>query len=176
MKVGATVAIIQNGQILLTKRSDFEVWCLPGGHVDPGESPAQTAVREAKEEVGLDVRLTRQVGVYTRIGGDYDMHLHLFAAEVVGGTPTPQPEEVLEIATFAPDALPEHMFWWHRPQVADALSGVTGAVWRFEVVPAEVVNGRQELYALQARLNLPPTDFYRYFFEKNGTHRVQRLL
>ncbi len=50
MKVGVCVAIIENEQILLTKRKDFEVWCLPGGHVDAGETVAQAAVREAFEE------------------------------------------------------------------------------------------------------------------------------
>jgi len=175
-KIGSTVAIIQDDKILMTKRSDFEVWCLPGGHVDPGESVAETAVRETREEVGLDVELTRFVGIYTRVGGEYTIHLNLFAARPVGGNLKPQAAEVLAIDTFSPDALPDLMFWWHRQQIADALNGVSGAVWRFEVIPTEVVNSRPELYELQARSGLSPSEFYRYFFEKNGTHRVKRLL
>ncbi len=175
-KIGATVAIIQNAKILMTKREDFEVWCLPGGHTDEGESVAETAVREAREEIGLDIELTRFVGVYTRVGGEYTIHLNLFAAQPVGGEIKLQTNEVIAIDTFAPEALPDEMFWWHRQQIADAVNGVSGAVWRFEVVPAETVNSRPELYALQAQSGLTPSEFYKYFFEKNGTHRIKRLL
>lgn len=176
MKIGSTVAIIEDGKILLTLRSDFEVWCLPGGHTDEGESVAETAVREALEETGLEVELTRYVGVYSRIGGDTTMHLHVFAAKPVGGTPQPQIDEVLEMRYFDPDELPDELFWWHRQQIADAVNGEQGVAWKFEVVAAEKVNSREELYALQAKLGMKPSDFYKYFFESNGTHRVEKLL
>ncbi|MCP5097545.1 MAG: NUDIX domain-containing protein [Chloroflexi bacterium] len=174
VKSGANVAIIQDGKILLTKRQDFEVWCLPGGHVDPGESVAYAAKREAVEETGLTVELTRFIGLYSRLGGEHTIHLSLFAAEPVGGVLNPQLEEVLELAYFAPDALPEHMFWWHRQQIQDAFAGVTGAVWSFEVVSPVQVPSRQALYDLQAKMGLAPTAFYEYFFESEGTHRVER--
>ena len=175
-KIGSTVAIIKDGKVMMTKREDFEVWCLPGGHTDPGESVAETAVREAKEEIGLDVKLTRFVGVYTRVGGEYTIHLNLFAAQVVGGEIKLQNDEVLAIDYFSPDNLPDAMFWWHRQQIADAMNRVTGAAWRFEVVPAEIVQSRPELYALQAKSGLAPTEFYKYFFESNGTNRIEKLL
>ncbi len=63
--LGASVAIIQAGQILLIQREDFEVWGLPGGQVEAGESIAQAAMREARAETGLDVELTRLVGIYS---------------------------------------------------------------------------------------------------------------
>ncbi|PJF32668.1 MAG: NUDIX hydrolase, partial [Phototrophicales bacterium] len=50
--IGANIAIIRDNKILLTKREDFEVWCLPGGQAEAGESLAQTALREAREETG----------------------------------------------------------------------------------------------------------------------------
>lgn len=64
--LGVNVAIIQDGKVLLTRRRDFEVWCLPGGEVDSGETLAQAAIREAREEVGLEVHLEQLVGVHTR--------------------------------------------------------------------------------------------------------------
>lgn len=66
-KVGAEAAIFnQQGEILLMERSDGTGWCLPCGWVEPGESPEESAVRETREETGLEVAVERLVGVYTR--------------------------------------------------------------------------------------------------------------
>ena len=54
-----------NGDILLERRSDNGLWGLPGGRVEPGESLLQTALREAKEETGLTIAVTRLLGVYS---------------------------------------------------------------------------------------------------------------
>jgi len=55
----------EHGRILLVKRRDNTLWALPGGGHDIGESIEQTAIREVKEETGLDVEVTRLVGIYT---------------------------------------------------------------------------------------------------------------
>ncbi len=61
-----TVAVRnQAGDILLQMRVDNELWALPGGVVDVGETVAQTVVREVKEETGLDVEHTRLIGIYS---------------------------------------------------------------------------------------------------------------
>ena len=66
-KIGADAAIFnEQGHILLMERSDGSGWCLPCGWVEPNESPAATAVREAFEETGLHVAIDRLVGVFTR--------------------------------------------------------------------------------------------------------------
>lgn len=54
-----------DGRILLVKRRDNTLWALPGGGHDIGETIAGTAVREVKEETGLDVEVTGLVGIYT---------------------------------------------------------------------------------------------------------------
>jgi|WetSurMetagenome_2_1015567.scaffolds.fasta_scaffold14342_4 glycerol-1-phosphatase len=53
------------GWILLEKRSDNGMWGPPGGGIEPGESVAQAAVREVREETGLTVEVTDLVGVYS---------------------------------------------------------------------------------------------------------------
>src|SRR6187401_2497097 len=59
--------IIENGEgiVLVRRRNPPLGWALPGGFVDRGESVAQAARREAKEETGLDVELTELLGVYS---------------------------------------------------------------------------------------------------------------
>lgn len=53
------------GRLLLVHKTDNNLWALPGGGVDVGESVAQAAVREVKEETGIDVEVTGLVGLYT---------------------------------------------------------------------------------------------------------------
>lgn len=66
--VGSAVILRDSaGWVLLGKRNKsdrFGYWVLPGGTVEPGESLAQTAIREAKEETGLDIFVRRPFGVY----------------------------------------------------------------------------------------------------------------
>jgi ADP-ribose pyrophosphatase YjhB (NUDIX family) len=155
---GPTVAVLRDGEILLQQREDSAVWNLPGGAVEPGESLAQAAVREVLEETGLEVRLTRLVGVYSRprwrSGGGHDI---LFAAVPVGGVLRPCPQESLDARFFPPDALPEPLLVWHRRQIADALAGVGGGVcWSHGVEwPFPPDLSREQLYALRDRD--PPT-------------------
>jgi 8-oxo-dGTP diphosphatase len=62
----ADILLERDGAILLVERRWPPLgWALPGGFVDAGETVAQAAVREAKEEVGLDVRLTALLHVYS---------------------------------------------------------------------------------------------------------------
>ncbi|MBN1219311.1 MAG: NUDIX domain-containing protein [Anaerolineae bacterium] len=170
--LGVNIAIVQSGKILLTRREDFEVWCIPGGIVDPNESLAQAAIREAREETGLEVELLRLVGMYSEIGRGDGVHIALFTGQPVGGSLEPQEGEVLELGYFAPNALPE-ILWWHRQRVADVFDGAGGSVaWRTKSSPKKRVNSREELYNLRDRSGLSRPEFYRYFFEQHGTDEV----
>ena len=64
--VGSSAVVVNDeGRILLQRRSDSGNWALPGGAMDIGETFAQSAVREVKEETGFDVRIERIVGIYS---------------------------------------------------------------------------------------------------------------
>jgi len=68
--VPSATAIVVNkaGELLMVHKTDNNLWALPGGGMDPGESISQTVVRETKEETGMDVEVTGVVGIYTNPG------------------------------------------------------------------------------------------------------------
>lgn len=59
------VVVNTKGDILLIRRSDNDNWAVPGGAIDIGESLAEAAVRETKEETGITCEVTGIVGIYT---------------------------------------------------------------------------------------------------------------
>ncbi|MBT2402694.1 MULTISPECIES: NUDIX domain-containing protein [unclassified Streptomyces] len=66
MVVAASAVVTDDhGRILLQRRRDNDLWALPGGGMDLGDSLPGTAVREVREETGLDVEITGLVGTYT---------------------------------------------------------------------------------------------------------------
>jgi 8-oxo-dGTP diphosphatase len=129
---GVNIAIFRNEKVLLTKRDDFPIWCLPGGSIDSGETIAQAAIREAFEETGFEVKLTRLVGLYSRPNWILEgSHGVLFAAEIAGGDLIKKTKETTDAGFFSPSELPAELIWWHRQRIRDAFSGEIGFV-RFQ--------------------------------------------
>jgi ADP-ribose pyrophosphatase YjhB (NUDIX family) len=173
--LGANIAIIDDGQILLTKREDLEIWCLPGGHIDAGESIAETAIREAHEETGLAVELTRLVGIYSEPKwGGRGMHIVLFAARSIGGRLQPQASEVIDLSYFAPHELPDPLVWWHRQRISDAMEGTSGVAWTQHAWPFKKEMTRQEIYQLRDRSGLTRQEFYRRYFDQPSA-KIEKL-
>jgi ADP-ribose pyrophosphatase YjhB (NUDIX family) len=99
------------GEILLIRRSDNDNWALPGGGIEIGESLTQAAIREVKEETGIDCQITGLVGIYTdpkhiiyyTSNGEARQEFSIvLTADACGGQPARSPEstEVL----FVPPA------------------------------------------------------------------------
>ena len=159
--VAVNVAVLVDGKILLTKRDDFQVWCLPSGGVEDGESLAEAAIRETKEETGIDVRLTRVIGVYSRIGGIPDVHAVLYEAKPIGGELRVQPGETLEVDYFPFDKLPEDISFGHVKRIEDAIKGAQGVSVRQQIkFTGNPAFSRKELIELMQRSDLSPRDFY----------------
>lgn len=172
VQIGVNIAILEGGKVLLTLREDFEVWCLPGGQVEDGESLAQAARREAQEETGLDVELTSLVGIYSRPFWHHEgAHIAVFSARAVGGGLHPQPSEVLEVCYFDRDSLPDYLLFGQRRRVLDALEGRVGVVWTQEDVwPYSIDISRSEIYALRDRSGLSRREFYLQTFGQWDQH------
>ena len=159
---GVIVAIMNNGKILLTKREDFEVWCLLGGGVEDGESLAKAAIREAKEETGLDVELTGLVGIYSRVGNVSRGHMVLFAAQPIGGEIECQSGETIAVEWFASGEIPSLLSPGHKRRIADAMEGVRGTVVAQDIHSPQLpdkITGRQ-LYELRDQSGLSRQEFY----------------
>jgi ADP-ribose pyrophosphatase YjhB (NUDIX family) len=120
-KLVAGCLIVAASRVLLLRRGippQIGRWTFPGGYVDLGETPAQAAVRETSEEVGLDAKLGRLFGVYADPANP-QAAVVVYLAEPGAGTPRVS-TEATEIRYFGPDEIP-----W--PEVAfrtthDALS------------------------------------------------------
>jgi ADP-ribose pyrophosphatase YjhB (NUDIX family) len=101
------------GEILLIRRSDNDNWALPGGAVDIGESLIQAAIRETREESGVDCEITGLSGIYTDPGhvmlyssnGEVRQEFSIvLTARATGGQPTPS-SETSEVRWAALDGL-----------------------------------------------------------------------
>jgi ADP-ribose pyrophosphatase YjhB (NUDIX family) len=119
-----------DGRILLQRRVDDGTWAIPGGWMSPGESAAQCAIREAREETGWLVELTGLQGVYsdpaqrthTYPNGDQAQFVAvIFEARAVAYTGESD-GEASEVAFFAPHGLPEPLFPLDRQILKDAVS------------------------------------------------------
>lgn len=128
---GAAGAIIEDGggKILLVKRCDCGKWGVPGGLMNFGETVEQTAVREVKEETGLDIECVKLLGIYTGYLSRDRLSQPLtaiFTARAVGGELYCDLEETAEIGFFGGDELPEIYCKQHEDIVADYFSGRLG--------------------------------------------------
>ena len=101
-----TIIADDRGRIVLVKRAiepGYGKWVFPGGYVDRGEEVQVAAVREAREEVGLDVRLERLINVYSYAGRT--PVIVVYAATLIGGRLACD-DEGLEARFFEPDQIP----------------------------------------------------------------------
>lgn len=103
---------------------------LPGGVVEPGETPPQAAVREAREEIGVEVRLEYLVGTcHLSGGGQIDMVNSVYRARIVSGEPcTADENEVLRLDWVVSGHLPSPISNDARVAIPDFWAGRRGVV------------------------------------------------
>lgn len=112
------------GIVLIERANPPHGWALPGGFIDYGESAEHAAVREAREETGLDVQLTGLLGVYSKPGRDPRFHTLTVVYCAVSAAPDMlNAGDDAANARFWPlDALPDNIAFDHREIIADFTS------------------------------------------------------
>ncbi|MCM3617647.1 NUDIX domain-containing protein [Sutcliffiella horikoshii] len=140
LKAGVAV-IILNGekQVLLQKRADVKLWCIPSGHIEIGETVSEAAIREVKEETNLDIKIKKLIGVYSEPNSQVFAYpngkvVHFittcFLAEITGGELRCNSDESLEIKFFDSENLPKDLLNMHPLWLKDALANSESAFIR----------------------------------------------
>jgi ADP-ribose pyrophosphatase YjhB (NUDIX family) len=116
----AGALVVHDGRVLLGRRAVDPArgaWDIPGGFLEPWELPADAAVREIREETGLEVRASQLLTVVidTYAERDYTLNLY-YLAEIVGGAPRPA-DDLAELRWFGPDELPTNLAFAHCSKV-----------------------------------------------------------
>jgi 8-oxo-dGTP diphosphatase len=114
--------IIEQGEgvVLILRRNNPCLWAIPGGFCDYGESLEQAAVREAREETGLEVELIEQFHTYSDPRRDPRQHTitTVYIGRVIRGVLQAQ-DDAQEIGVFAQDALPAVLAFDHAQILGD---------------------------------------------------------
>ncbi len=111
----SVIVVDDHARMLLVRHAGHrDGWAVPGGAVDMGESPAQAAVREIREETGVQIGQLRLLDVLG--GADYEVTYAngdrvayvtaVYQAGIAGGIPVPDQEEISELGWFTAPQLP----------------------------------------------------------------------
>lgn len=115
-KVGIGVAVIKDGKVLLGKRKNAHGegdWCYPGGHLEYGESFEDCAVREVREEAGIEIQNVRFGIVTNDIFSDENKHyitICLVADYASGEVHVREPDKCAQWQWYDWDSLPTPLF------------------------------------------------------------------
>ncbi len=125
-KISTAVLAEQEGKVLLIKRRMEPAqgsWCMPGGFIEVDETPIEAAMRECREETGLEVEITGLVDVYTYRDYRGQGILILYRGQIVGGR-LASGDDAETARLFGPDELPEDIAFDTNIQAL--------AAWRME--------------------------------------------
>jgi ADP-ribose pyrophosphatase YjhB (NUDIX family) len=119
LTVDIIIEVEGKGVVLIKRRNPPLGWAIPGGFVDYGESLEMAAVREAREETSLAVKLRYQLGAYSDPGRDPRHHTVsvVYVAEAEGSPRAG--DDAGEIGTFHRHSLPDSLAFDHRKILED---------------------------------------------------------
>jgi ADP-ribose pyrophosphatase YjhB (NUDIX family) len=117
--VDIIIEITSGGILLIKRKNPPQGWAIPGGFVDYGESLESAAIREAREETSLEVKLLYQLGAYSDPSRDPRYHTVsvVFVAEATGEPMAA--DDAKDIAIFSHDSLPNDLAFDHGKILKD---------------------------------------------------------
>ncbi len=162
LKHGSSLILFKDNskkEVFLVYRSDYPIWGITGGAMEKGETPLETALREAHEETGFEVKMVRKVGMYKRKTKEGVVKSHLFEGRVVSGRFKPE-FPGCRGKWFKVNRLPISMLNHAKEKVKDCI----------RVYPKEFVKKTEPLtsYKNFHLLLLHPISMFKYFL----THRT----
>jgi len=116
--VSGIIFSLDRMQVLLIQRQDVPVWVLPGGGIDPGESPEEAIVREMQEATGYEVAISRKVAHYSP-SSRFTETTHFFECAIVGGKAS-RGAETMQVQFFPINKLPSLFPDVYRDWIQDA--------------------------------------------------------
>lgn len=115
-RVGVGIIVRRNDEVLLLRRKNVHgegTWSTPGGHLDPGETPEECAVREVREETGVEVGSVRFLAITNDVFKKEKRHYVTvwMEATYLSGTETVAAEhEMSEVGWYPATSLPNNLF------------------------------------------------------------------
>lgn len=141
--------IVHGNRVLLRMHEKYRIWLGVGGHIEPGEDPSEAAIREAKEETGLDIAL---VGDKPDIGRNEPAYRQLVAPAYVDRHRASDTNKHVTFRYFArasTDAVdPQHESdrsdtwkWFTREEIDDPASGIRDTIRYYAKAALDAVEG-----------------------------------
>ncbi len=122
LTVDIIILLRQGGVVVIDRKNPPHGYALPGGFVDVGETVEEAAIREAKEETGLDIKLMRQLHVYSDPSRDDRMHtVSVVFVASAEGIPNAA-SDAKKAVVFKRDDLPEQLCFDHAQILDDFFS------------------------------------------------------
>lgn len=115
---GFGIIFNEEGKVLLVHRTDYDLWNLPGGGAERGETPWQTTIREIKEETGFDAEVIKLVNVSFKVSKNEV--IFTFLCKVIGGEATLS-DESDKIEYFEIDKIPQNTSTSQLERIKDFL-------------------------------------------------------
>ena len=114
---------IENKIVLIERRNPPLGWALPGGFVDYGETLEEAAIREAKEETGLEIANLRQFRAYSDPGRDPRQHNISMVFTAKGNGNPEAGDDAKNVQLFPIERLPDQLCFDHQQILNDYISG-----------------------------------------------------
>lgn len=143
------VFIVFHDKVLLRKHDKYKIWLSVGGHVELDEDPTQAAIREAKEEVGMDIQL---FGQPIRVGNEGENGYHeLLPPRFMNRHHVSDTHDHVTLTYFAvaktddirnqDDEHSDDLRWFSKAELVDPTYGILSSVQQYALAALQAVKG-----------------------------------